>query len=255
MTTIPDEHEGTPNGAVVSVPSCAPCCNVLVVAAVARRILMPRITRTTRITSAVSLATVAIVMTCAGALPAQIIDRVLAVVGRSQLRFRTSPRRYGLDLFRAPGGRDRVRAALNALIERQLQLIEVNRYLPPEPPAAEIDARLAPIQARFASQAAFEKAMKETGVTLASCAPESATTCASRATSVSALARPISQARTKSLVTTRRTNPTSCGMARFGRMSEVRDEARTRLARRADGRARPGLGCRAAPSRRCHNPT
>ena len=128
---------------------------------------MPRITRTTRITSAVSLATVAIVMTCAGALPAQIIDRVLAVVVAEPITLSdvTAAMRFGF-VPDAPGGQDRVRAALDALIERRLQLIEVNRYLPPEPPAAEVDARLAPIQARFESQAAFEKAMTETGVTL-----------------------------------------------------------------------------------------
>ena len=128
---------------------------------------MPRITRTTRIASAVSLATVAILMTCAGALRAQIIDRVLAVVVGEPITLSdvSAAMRFGL-VPDAPSGQDPVRAALDALIERRLQLIEVNRYLPPEPPAAEIDARLAPIQARFESQAAFEQAMTETGVTL-----------------------------------------------------------------------------------------
>ena len=65
----------------------------------------------------------------------------------------------------AAGTADRDQAALNTLIERQLQLIEVNRYVPPEPSDADIDARLAQVRARFDSQAALESAMKDTGVT------------------------------------------------------------------------------------------
>jgi hypothetical protein len=40
----------------------------------------------------------------------------------------------------------------------------VNRYLPPEPPAAAIDADVAQVRARFDSQAAFDRALEETGV-------------------------------------------------------------------------------------------
>ena len=127
------------------------------------QILAPRITQTTRITWVLSLA---LLITCA-ALRAQVIDRVLAVVVAEPITLSdvTAAMRFGF-VPDVPGGQDRVRAALDALIERRLQLIEVNRYLPPEPPAAEVDARLAPIRARFESQAAFEKAMTETGVTL-----------------------------------------------------------------------------------------
>ena len=55
---------------------------------------------------------------------------------------------------------------MNALIERQLQLIEVNRYVPPEPREGEITARVEAARGRFASADAFETALKETGVTL-----------------------------------------------------------------------------------------
>jgi hypothetical protein len=128
------------------------------------QILVPRITQTTPITWVLSLA---LLITFGGALRAQIIDRVLAVVVAEPITLSdvNAAMRFGF-VPDAPGGQDRVRAALDALIERRLQLIEVNRYLPPEPPAAEVDAGLAPIQARFESQAAFEKAMTETGVTL-----------------------------------------------------------------------------------------
>jgi hypothetical protein len=130
-----------------------------------RRLLVPRLTRTTRLAWLVSLATV--LMTSAGAPRAQMIDRVLAVVVAEPITLSdvSAATRFGL-VPDVPSGQDPVRAALEALIERRLQLIEVNRYLPPEPTASEIDARLAPIQARFESQAAFEKALIETGMTL-----------------------------------------------------------------------------------------
>jgi hypothetical protein len=56
------------------------------------------------------------------------------------------------------------RAALEALIDRHLQLIEVNRYLPPEPADADVTARLTAIRGRFASDAAFDAALAETGL-------------------------------------------------------------------------------------------
>jgi hypothetical protein len=58
-------------------------------------------------------------------------------------------------------------AILDALIERQLQLIEVNRYAPPEPTDAEIAAKLAEVRARFDSQQAFDRALVETGLSAA----------------------------------------------------------------------------------------
>jgi hypothetical protein len=106
-------------------------------------------------------------LTTAAARPAeQIIDRVLAAVVGEPITLSdvTSALRLGLVPTVESSG-DRDQAALNALIERQLQLIEVNRYVPPEPSDADIEARLAQIRARFESQAAFESAMKDTGVT------------------------------------------------------------------------------------------
>jgi hypothetical protein len=100
-----------------------------------------------------------------GTLGAQIIDRVLAVVVGEPITLSdvTAALRFGF-VTEAAGSAD-AQAALNALVERQLQLIEVNRYVPPEPSDAEIDARLAQVRARFDSQAALEGAMKDTGVT------------------------------------------------------------------------------------------
>lgn len=100
-------------------------------------------------------------------LGAQLIERVLAVVAGEPITLSdvNAAMRLGL-VHEASANADRVQATLDALIERQLQLIEVNRYVPPEPTEAEIDARLAQIRARFESAAALETAMKDVGVTL-----------------------------------------------------------------------------------------
>ena len=105
-----------------------------------------------------------LLLTC-GTARAQWLDRVLAVVGGRPITLSdvTAARRFGL-VEEADGTGDAQQAALNALIERQLQLVEVNRYLPPEPAASEIDARAAQIRSRFPSEAAFDAAVQETGV-------------------------------------------------------------------------------------------
>jgi len=101
-----------------------------------------------------------------GAVRAQIIDRILAVVGNEPITLSDVNAAVKLGLVPVAGGTDQsLQSALNALIERQLQLIEVNRYLPPEPVDATIDARLAELRARFANDAALEAALEETGVT------------------------------------------------------------------------------------------
>jgi hypothetical protein len=72
--------------------------------------------------------------------------------------------RFGL-VDPPPAGADPIRPTLDALIDRQLQLFEVNRYLPPEPDPAAIDARLAEVRARFPTAEAFQAALAESGIT------------------------------------------------------------------------------------------
>ncbi|HEY7502262.1 MAG TPA: hypothetical protein VH740_27325 [Vicinamibacterales bacterium] len=100
-----------------------------------------------------------------GIVRAQLIDRVLAVVAGAPITLSdvTAAVRLGL-VATPPGAVTTERAALDALIDRQLQLIEVNRYLPPEPSDADIAQRLSAVQSTFASDAAFETALKETGM-------------------------------------------------------------------------------------------
>ena len=65
-----------------------------------------------------------------------------------------------------PAGADPIRSALDALIERQLQLTEVNRYLPPEPAEEVVDARLAQVRSRFASAQEFETVLAQAGLSV-----------------------------------------------------------------------------------------
>jgi hypothetical protein len=97
--------------------------------------------------------------------PGQIIDRILAVVGGEIILLTdvNAAVRFGL-IEPAPDVQDPVSGALTALIDRQLQLFEVNRYLPPEPPPAAIEERLAEIRKRFASDVAFQTALAEVGI-------------------------------------------------------------------------------------------
>jgi parvulin-like peptidyl-prolyl isomerase len=99
---------------------------------------------------------------------AQLIDRVLAVVAGEPITLSDvlGALRFGL-VPQAPSKEGPTQAALNALVDRQLQLIEVNRYLPPEPTEAAMQERLGQIRARFTDEAAFEAALKETGLTVA----------------------------------------------------------------------------------------
>ena len=114
------------------------------------------------------LASLALVSVWTVATGAQMIDRVLAVVGGAPITLSdvTAAERFGF--VPAPdAGVDRVQSGMNVLIERQLQLIEVNRYVPPEPRDSDITARVERVRGRFASADAFETALKETGVSLA----------------------------------------------------------------------------------------
>jgi hypothetical protein len=114
-----------------------------------------------------SLTLVAMIAALWAAVHAQVIDRVLAVVGATPITLSdvTAALRFGL-VPSAPTAGSSEDAPLNSLIDRQLQLIEVNRYVPPEPSANQIDAQLAQIRARFDSPAAFDRALIETGITL-----------------------------------------------------------------------------------------
>jgi hypothetical protein len=101
-----------------------------------------------------------------GGVRAQIVDRILAVVGGEPITLSDVTTAVLLGMVTSgSSAANPDSAALNALIDRRLQLIEVNRYLPPEPTAEEIDLRLAQVRARLKGEASFERALEQTGVT------------------------------------------------------------------------------------------
>lgn len=95
---------------------------------------------------------------------AEIIDRVMAVVGGQPI---TLSDVNAVLLFRfvepPQGTRDPLAYGLERLIERNLMLGEVDRFQPPEPAPVEISLRIEELEQRAGSPAAFERALAVTG--------------------------------------------------------------------------------------------
>jgi hypothetical protein len=91
---------------------------------------------------------------------AQVIDRVMAVVNGAVITQSDveAVRRFGL-MPQVP-----VADLVDELINRRLTVAEVNRYAPPQPAAALVDARLADVRRRFPSEEAFARALAEVGL-------------------------------------------------------------------------------------------
>jgi len=107
----------------------------------------------------------AISLTSAGAAPAaEIIDRVLAAVGGQIITLSDVRAALRLGLVPPDVSEDPVAAALQRLIDRTLMQTEVERYVPPEPDPAAVDAGVAAVRARFADAAAFDAVLKETAM-------------------------------------------------------------------------------------------
>jgi peptidyl-prolyl cis-trans isomerase SurA len=98
---------------------------------------------------------------------AEIIDRILAVVDRELITMSDVGAALRLGLVAEPrAGTDAVRETLDALIARQLELGEVKRYQPPEPPVQRIQAALEGITARFRTPEELQQALALSGMTL-----------------------------------------------------------------------------------------
>ena len=93
---------------------------------------------------------------------AQVLDRILAVVDGAPIT--QSDVNAAIQLGLVPvGGGDRVAATVDALVERQLMLGEVDRYAPPDPPEAEIARHVEDIRRRAGSR--FTAVLAQVGVT------------------------------------------------------------------------------------------
>jgi len=72
-----------------------------------------------------------------------LIDRVVARVDGVAITLTDVRAALGLGVVNAPAGADAVGAGMRQLIDRQLMLAEVQRFPPPEPPAAALDREVA----------------------------------------------------------------------------------------------------------------
>ena len=79
----------------------------------------------------------------------ELIERTLALVGGQPITLNDARAAMTLGLITVPTSGDRVAAAAAELVDRELVLREVQRYAPPAPAPAAIEARLAEIRARF----------------------------------------------------------------------------------------------------------
>jgi len=95
----------------------------------------------------------------------EVIDRILAVVNRELITLSDVAAAIRLGFVSVPQqGSDPTRAVLDALIDRQLELGEANRYQPPEPAESQIQARMEAVRSRFNTPAAFAQALANSGV-------------------------------------------------------------------------------------------
>ena len=97
----------------------------------------------------------------------EIIDRVLAVVGGSLITLSDVNAAHDLGLVTPRPSGDPIREVLSQLIDRELQLAEVDRYAPPEPSAADVDLEVQAVRLRFPSTEAFEAVLARSGIDLA----------------------------------------------------------------------------------------
>jgi hypothetical protein len=96
----------------------------------------------------------AVLLLSGGAASAEVIDRVVAVVGGQIIT------KSDVDAAAALG----LASSLLELIDRALMLSEVRRVAPPDPPEAALEARVARIRANFATPAAFARVLEVSGL-------------------------------------------------------------------------------------------
>jgi hypothetical protein len=111
-----------------------------------------------------ALAIAACLFAIAAASHAELIDRVLATVGPRVITLSDARAVSRLGLIDVAGSADATADIVQRLIDRTLVLEEVDRYAPPEPSDAAIQAGVAAIRARFGTPEAFARAVAAAGI-------------------------------------------------------------------------------------------
>ena len=107
-----------------------------------------------------------VVLLLSGAARAEVVDRVLAVVSGDLITLSDVTAARDLGLVSPGDAVDPVRAVLTQLVDRGLQLAEVERYAPPEPSADQVDREVQIVRARFPSQQALDAVLARSGIDL-----------------------------------------------------------------------------------------
>jgi len=95
---------------------------------------------------------------------AEVLDRVLAVVGGQLITLTDVTAARDLGLQSADNQSDPVRAILSKLIDRELVLAEVERYAPAEPSADAVDREVARVRTRFTNAETFDAVLARSGL-------------------------------------------------------------------------------------------
>jgi hypothetical protein len=97
---------------------------------------------------------------------AEIIDRIMAVVGGQTITLSDVTAALQFHLIEPPAGTADPRAyAMERLIDRTLMLAEVDRFQPPEPDPIMMTIRIDELERRAGSGAGFDKLLAVTGST------------------------------------------------------------------------------------------
>ena len=94
----------------------------------------------------------------------EVIDRIMAVVDTQIITLSDTRAALRFALVPADVSVDPLAAALQRLIDRRLMIAEVDRYAPPEPLPAQVDAALSVIERRFQDALAMEIALNQTAM-------------------------------------------------------------------------------------------
>jgi hypothetical protein len=113
-----------------------------------------------------TLATICIAFLLAATARAEVIDRIMAVVGGQPITLSDVNAALQFHIVEPPAGtQDPLAYAMDRLVDRTLMLAEVDRFQPPEPDPVEMTIRIEELERRAGSTAAFEKSLAVTGTT------------------------------------------------------------------------------------------